>query len=444
MNTTSQKEQQQRKIRTQPGFLAALDQSGGSTPKALMAYGIKENAWSNEEQMFALVHQMRARIITSPSFNGDRILGAILFEGTMDRDIEGQPTADYLWNRKRVVPFLKVDKGLADESDGVHLMKPMPGLPALLNKANAKRIFGTKMRSVINQANAAGIKAVVRQQFEVAAQILAAGLVPIIEPEVDIHCPDKAGAEALLKAALNENLNTLPANQVVMLKLTLPEQDDFYAEFVKHPKVLKVVALSGGYSREEANERLRRNHGVVASFSRALVEGLSAQQSDAEFDAQLDSAIQSIYEASITQNNHNHKRNKNMQLGMIGLGRMGANMVRRLIKDGHQCVVFDRSPEAVKRSGRRKRPPAPTSLADFVKKLDKPRAVWLMVPAAVGGQNHRRLAAAAGSRATSSLTAAIPIMWTTSAARRNSRPKEFIMWMWAPAAASGVWSAAIA
>jgi fructose-bisphosphate aldolase class I len=294
------KEQQQRKIRTQAGFLAALDQSGGSTPKALTAYGLKEDAWSNDEEMFALVHQMRARIITSPSFNGDRILGAILFEGTMDRDIEGQPTADYLWNRKRVVPFLKVDKGLADESDGVHLMKPIPGLPALLNRANAKRIFGTKMRSVINQANAAGVKAVVRQQFEVAAQILAAGLVPIIEPEVDIHCPDKAKAEALLKAAIKEKLDTLPAEQVVMLKLTLPEQDDFYIELVRHPKVLKVVALSGGYSRADANKRLVRNHGVIASFSRALVEGLSAQQSDAEFDAQLDSAIQSTYEAYIS------------------------------------------------------------------------------------------------------------------------------------------------
>ena len=300
MNLPGQKEQQQRKIRTQSGFLAALDQSGGSTPKALLAYGIKEDAWSNEEQMFALVHQVRARIITSPSFSGDRILAAILFEGTMDRDIEEQPTADYLWNKKRVVPFLKVDKGLADESDGVHLMKPMPGLPALLKKANGKRIFGTKMRSVINQANAAGIKAVVRQQFEVAAQILAAGLVPIVEPEVDIHCPDKAGAEALLKAALSEMLNTLPGDQMVMLKLTLPDRDDFYAELVKHPKVLKVLALSGGYSREEGNSRLRRNHGVVASFSRALVEGLSAQQSDAEFDASLDFAIQSIYEASIT------------------------------------------------------------------------------------------------------------------------------------------------
>ncbi|HEX4350617.1 MAG TPA: fructose bisphosphate aldolase [Verrucomicrobiae bacterium] len=300
MSSTIRKEQQQRKIKTQPGFLAALDQSGGSTPKALASYGIKEGAWSNDEEMFALVHKMRARIITTPSFNGDRILGAILFEGTMDRDIEGQPTADYLWSKKRVVPILKVDKGLAEEHDGVQLMKPMPGLPALLSKAVAKNIFGTKMRSVIGHANAAGVKAVIRQQFEVAAQILAAGLVPIVEPEVDIHCPDKAAAEALLKAAIHEKLNTLPANQVVMLKLTLPEQDDFYAEFVKHPKVLKVVALSGGYSRDEADKRLVRNHGVVASFSRALVEGLSAQQSDAEFDAEMDSTIQSIYEASLT------------------------------------------------------------------------------------------------------------------------------------------------
>ena len=300
MNPTGLKEQQQRKIKTQPGFLAALDQSGGSTPKALSNYGIKEGAWSNEEQMFALVHQMRARIITSPSFNGDRILAAILFEGTMDRDIEGQPTADYLWNVKRVVPFLKVDNGLADEKDGVRLMKPMPGLAALLNKANTKRIFGTKMRSVINQANAAGVQAIVNQQFEVAAQILAAGLMPIVEPEVDIHCPDKAGAEALLKAVLLEKVNKLPAGQLVMLKITLPEQADFYIEFVKHPKVLKVVALSGGYSRQEADDRLRKNHGVVASFSRALVEGLSIQQSDAEFDAVLDAGIQSIFEASGT------------------------------------------------------------------------------------------------------------------------------------------------
>lgn len=300
MKLTGQKEQQQRKITTQPGFLAALDQSGGSTPKALMAYGIKEGAWASDEQMFALVHQMRARIITSPSFNGDRILAAILFEGTMDREIEGRPSPDYLWNTKRVVPFLKVDKGLLAESDGVQLMKPMPDLAALLKRANAKRIFGTKMRSVINHANAIGIKAVVRQQFEVAEQILMAGLMPIIEPEVDIHCPDKQGAEVLLKAALLEQLNLLPAGHTVMLKLTLPEQADFYTELLKHPKVLKVVALSGGYSLEEGNHRLRRNHGIVASFSRALVEGLSAGQSDAEFDATLDAIIQSIYEASTT------------------------------------------------------------------------------------------------------------------------------------------------
>ncbi len=300
MNTPSMKEQQQRKIKTQLGFIAALDQSGGSTPKALRTYGIKEGAWSNDEEMFALVHQMRARIITSPSFNGDRILAAILFDGTMDRDIEGQPTADYLWNVKRVVPFLKVDKGLADEKDGVHLMKQMPELAALLDKAIAKRIFGTKMRSVINQANATGIKAVVGQQFEVAAQILAAGLMPIVEPEVDIHCPEKGKAETLLKAALLEELKKLPAGQSVMLKITLPEQDDFYADCLRHPNVLKVVALSGGYSLKEGDDRLRRNHGVVASFSRALVEGLSVQQSNAEFNAVLDATIQSIYEASAT------------------------------------------------------------------------------------------------------------------------------------------------
>jgi fructose-bisphosphate aldolase, class I len=300
MNTPNIKEQQQRKIKTQPGFIAALDQSGGSTPKALRAYGIKDGAWSNEEEMFTLVHQMRVRIITSPSFNGDRIFGAILFEGTMDRDIEGQPSADYLWNVKRVVPFLKVDKGLGEEKDGVHLMKPIPELAALLDKANAKHIFGTKMRSLINQANADGIKAVVSQQFELAAQILSAGLVPIIEPEVDIHCPEKAKAETLLKAALLEGLNKLPAGQLVMIKITLPEQDNFYADCVKHPKVLKVVALSGGYSLEEGNERLRRNHNVVASFSRALVEGLSSQQSDAEYNAVLDATIQSIFEASNT------------------------------------------------------------------------------------------------------------------------------------------------
>jgi fructose-bisphosphate aldolase, class I len=292
------REQQLQKIRTQPGFIAALDQSGGSTPKALTSYGIKAGAWSNEAEMFALVHQMRARIITSPSFTGARILAAILFEGTMDRDIEGQPTADYLWNVKRIVPFVKVDKGLADEKDGVHMMKPMPQLNSLLTRANAKHIFGTKMRSVINKANVAGIQAVVNQQFEVAAQIIASGLMPIVEPEVDIHCPQKAEAEALLKTALLEKLDRLPAGQFVMLKLTLPEQDDFYLDFVRHPKVLKVVALSGGYSREEGNNRLRRNHGVVASFSRALAEGLSVQQSDAEYNVLLDEAIQSIFEAS--------------------------------------------------------------------------------------------------------------------------------------------------
>jgi fructose-bisphosphate aldolase class I len=300
MSTSSIKEQQEQKIKTEPGFIAALDQSGGSTPKALCAYGIKEGAWSNDEEMFALVHQMRARIITSSAFNGDRILGAILFDGTMDRDIEGQPTADYLWNVKRVVPFLKVDKGLFDEKDGAHLMKPMPDLAALLDRANAKRIFGTKMRSLINQANAAGINTVVAQQFEVAAQILAAGLVPIVEPEINIHCPEKAKAETLLKAALLENLDKLPAGQSVMLKITLPEEDNHYADCVKHPKVLRVVALSGGYSLKEGNDRLRRNHGVVASFSRALVEGLSVQQSDPEYNAVLDATIQSIFDASIT------------------------------------------------------------------------------------------------------------------------------------------------
>ena len=298
MNRLQPKEQQLRKIRTQPGFIAALDQSGGSTPKALLSYGIPENAWSNEEQMFALVHQMRVRIVTTPSFNGDRILAAILFEGTMEREVEGRPTADYLWSSKRVVPFLKVDKGLAQEKDGAQLMKPMPDLAGLLEKANAHGIFGTKMRSVIKQANAAGIQAVVRQQFEVAAQILAAGLMPIIEPEVDIHCPDKAGAETALKGALRDHLGKVPSGQQVMLKLTLPERDDFYTELVEHPKVLKVVALSGGYTREDANARLRKNHGVVASFSRALIADLSAQQTAAEFDATLDAAIQSIFEAS--------------------------------------------------------------------------------------------------------------------------------------------------
>jgi fructose-bisphosphate aldolase class I len=300
MSTSNINEQQLQKMKSHPGFIAALDQSGGSTPGALRLYGIKEDAWSNEEEMFAIVHQMRTRLITSPSFTGERILGAILFENTMDRLIEGQPAADYLWNVKRVVPFLKVDKGLAAEKDGVQLMKPMPDLAALLDKARAKRIFGTKMRSVIKQANPAGIKAVVDQQFELAKPIIDAGLVPIIEPEVDIHCPQKAEAEDLLKTVLLEKLNQLPAGQLVMLKLTLPDRDNLYAEFVRHPHIVRVVALSGGYTRDDANERLRSNHGVVASFSRALVEGLSAQQSDAEFNALLDRYIQSIFEASNT------------------------------------------------------------------------------------------------------------------------------------------------
>ncbi len=293
-------DQQMQKMKTQPGFIAALDQSGGSTPKALALYGVGAEAWTDEEGMYKVVHQMRSRIITAPSFNGDRILGAILFENTMDRMIEGRPTPDYLWNVKRVVPFLKIDKGLADEANGVQLMKPNPGLDALLAKAKAKGIYGTKMRSVIKQANAEGVLAVVQQQFEVARQIVAAGLVPIIEPEVDIHCPDKAKAETLLKAALLAELNKLSANQAVMLKLTLPEQDDFYSDCVKHAQVVRVVALSGGYSRADANARLARNHGVVASFSRALSEGLTAQQSEAEFDGALNAAIESIYRASLT------------------------------------------------------------------------------------------------------------------------------------------------
>jgi fructose-bisphosphate aldolase class I len=296
----SQFEQQKTKFKTQTGFIAALDQSGGSTPKALKLYGIAESSYSGDAQMMDLVHAMRTRIITSPSFNGDRILGAILFEATMDRDIQGQPTADYLWKVKRVVPFLKIDKGLADEADGVQTMKPMPQLDALLAKAKSKGIFGTKERSVIKQADAAGIQAVVDQQLAVARQVIAAGLVPIVEPEVDIHCPDKAGAEKLLKASLMKGLDALPGGQMVMLKLTLPNEDDLYADFVKHPRVLKVVALSGGYSRADANEKLAQQHGMIASFSRALTEGLTAQQSDEQFDNALDAAIQGIYEASKT------------------------------------------------------------------------------------------------------------------------------------------------
>ena len=298
MNTPRFNEQQLLKMNSHAGFIAALDQSGGSTPEALRHYGIKGNAWSNEDEMFQLVHQMRSRIITSPSFTGNRILAAILFESTMDSKVEGQPTADYLWNVRRVVPFLKVDKGLAPEMDGVQLMKPMSDLTALLDKAKAKRIFGTKMRSVIRQANAEGISAVVNQQFELAAQIVDTGLVPIVEPEIDIHCPQKAKAEELLKAVVLKKLNNLPSGELVMLKLTLPEQDDFFADFVRHPNVVRVVALSGGYTRDEANEKLRRNHGVVASFSRALAEGLSAQQSDAQFNSVLNKSIESIFQAS--------------------------------------------------------------------------------------------------------------------------------------------------
>ena len=296
MSNTEQLE----KISKAPGFIAALDQSGGSTPKALGLYGVTEDAWSNDDEMFDVVHAMRTRIMTSPSFGGDRILGAILFEDTMDREVEGQSTAGYLWNVKNVVPFLKVDKGLADVVDGAQVMKPMPDLDDLLARANAAGIFGTKMRSVIKEANESGIKAVVDQQFEIGRRIVAAGLVPIIEPEVDIHCPDKAAAEDMLHAAILGHLNSLNADEIVMLKLTLPEKDDLYADFVAHANVARVVALSGGYSREEANDRLSRQHGMVASFSRALSEGLSAQQSDDEFNATLDASIASIAAASAT------------------------------------------------------------------------------------------------------------------------------------------------
>ncbi len=293
-------EQQLEKIRTAPGFIAALDQSGGSTPKALGLYGITEDAWSNDDEMFAVVHAMRTRIMTSPSFNGDRILGAILFENTMDREVEGQSTASYLWNVKNVAPFLKVDKGLAVEEHGVQVMNPMPGLADLLGKAKAAGIFGTKMRSVIKRANPAGIDAVVKQQFAIGRQIVAAGFVPIIEPEVDIHCPEKAEAEAILHTHILDQLNDLNSDELVMLKLTLPEKENLYADCVAHPNVVRVVALSGGYSREEANSRLACNHGMVASFSRALSEGLQAPQSDDEFNATLDSSIATICEASST------------------------------------------------------------------------------------------------------------------------------------------------
>lgn len=293
-------EQQKKKFQTADGFIAALDQSGGSTPKALRLYGIGEDAWSTEDEMFALIHQMRTRIMTAPAFNGDRILAAILFEDTMDREVEGRPTADYLWDVKNVVPILKVDKGLDAEAQGVQLMKPIPGLDALLEKARGKGIFGTKMRSVIKDADAAGIMGIVDQQFEVGRQIVAAGLVPIIEPEVDIHCPEKMDAEQLLHDEIMRQLDSLGDDQIVMLKLTLPEKDGLYEDCIAHRNVLKVVALSGGYSREEANERLRRQHGMVASFSRALTEGLSVDLSDEDFNATLDAAIRSIFEASRT------------------------------------------------------------------------------------------------------------------------------------------------
>ena len=293
-------EMQVRKIAHGEGFIAALDQSGGSTPKALLAYGIHENAYSGDDEMFELMHAMRTRIITSDSFNGDRILGSILFEDTMDREIEGRGSAEYLWGVKGVVPFLKVDRGLAGESDGVQTMKPMPGLDPLLQRARDKGVFGTKMRSVIKLANPEGVASVVDQQFDVARRIMATGLIPIIEPEIDIHSPEKAEAETTLKTATLERLDGLDADQNVMLKLTLPEEDNFHAAFVNHPRVLKVVALSGGYSRQEANARLSRNNGVVASFSRALTEGITVEQSDEEFDASLNDSIQSIFEASQT------------------------------------------------------------------------------------------------------------------------------------------------
>lgn len=289
------------KVKTGQGFIAALDQSGGSTPKALKLYGIDESAYDgDDEKMFTLMHEMRARIIKSPAFSGARILGAILFEQTMERDIDGLGTPEFLWSVKNVVPFLKIDKGLADESDGVQVMKPIPDLDDLLARATKHGVFGTKMRSVVKLADAAGVEAVTQQQFDLGHQILAADLVPIIEPEVDIRSPQKAEAEALLKAAILSRVGSLAPDQHVMLKLTLPETDNFYTELIEHPNVLRVVALSGGYSREEANARLARNHGMTASFSRALTEGLSAQQDDAEFDGTLEASIQSIFEASIT------------------------------------------------------------------------------------------------------------------------------------------------
>jgi len=288
------------RMRDGKGFIAALDQSGGSTPKALRLYGIEESTYSGDEQMFDLMHAMRTRMILSPAFNGERVLGAILFEGTMDRSIEGLGSAEFLWTKKKVIPFLKVDKGLADEADGVQMMKPMPDLDALCEKAVSKGVFGTKMRSVIKAANKKGIDSVVAQQFEVGKQIIGHGLVPIIEPEVDINIPDKTEAESILRDALVAELDKLSPEQPVMLKLTIPNVDNFYADLVRHPRVVRLVALSGGYSREDANAKLSRNNGMIASFSRALAEGLFAQQSDEEFNSILDATIAGIYAASIT------------------------------------------------------------------------------------------------------------------------------------------------
>ena len=282
------------------GFIAALDQSGGSTPKALKLYGVEESAYKGDAEMYDLVHAMRTRIVTSPAFDGRRVLGAILFEATMDRQIDGVDSAEYLWKHKQVVPFLKVDKGLANEADGVQVMKAMPELDALLDRAVGKGVFGTKMRSVVNGANEKGIAAVLDQQFAVGQQILNAGLMPILEPEVSIGAADKEQAEVLLKKGFIERLNALPSSTKVMLKLTIPTVDGFYKELVAHPQVVRVVALSGGYERDEANARLMRNPGIIASFSRALTEGLSAQQSDADFNSALDVAIESIYRASIS------------------------------------------------------------------------------------------------------------------------------------------------
>ncbi len=293
-------QEQLTRMRDAKGFIAALDQSGGSTPKALNLYGIADTQYSGDTEMFDVIHAMRSRMVISPAFNGTRVLGAILFEGTMDRQIEGLGSAEFLWTKKQVIPFLKIDKGLADEQDDVQIMKPNPDLDALLARASKLGVFGTKMRSVIKMANPDGITAVVKQQFEVGRQILRAGLIPIIEPEVDIHSTQKAQAEVLLKAALLEELRVQPTDQPIILKLTLPEIDGFYSELVSHPSVLRVVALSGGYSRADANARLARNHGVIASFSRALTEGLSAQQSDAQFNAAIDSAIADIYAASVS------------------------------------------------------------------------------------------------------------------------------------------------